>query len=475
MNFNSPIFFVFLALTFLVYWKLHKKGQNVFLLFCNYLFYGWWDWRFLLLIFFSSFIDFTIGKKIFHAQEAKKKKQLLILSIVVNLAILGFFKYFNFFVGSFQDLLMVFGLPSLPFTTLRIILPIGISFYTFQKMTYAIEIYQGKIRPSGSAVEFFVFVSFFPQILSGPIERASNLLRQFGEDRKFALSQAYDGMRRILWGLFKKVVIADNLATVIGRVYGNPSGASGPELFAATLFFTFQLYCDFSGYSDIAIGSARLFGFKLRENFNTPFFSKSIAEFWRRWHISLSSWFRDYIFTPLYFYFAKLKKLQWLGSKKRHFVAFLLSIVLGDILLGLWHGANWRFVLFGAYHGLFISLYYLNQKRWDKLPGYLRIIATFFIVLVSFIFFRADNITAVFYIIGHMAPSLAIFFSGVFLKKTIMMAGFILWEWRQRAKPHALYLEEFSVFLRWLGYYAVAVAILFLGNFGYHPFIYFKF
>lgn len=475
MNFNSPIFFVFLSLVFLIYWKLRRRKQNAFLLFCNYVFYGWWDWRFLLLIFASSLIDFIIGRKIFQTSAPRKKKQLLLASLVVNLVILGFFKYFNFFAESLQDLLSILGLPHLSFATLRIILPLGISFYTFQKMTYAIEIYQGKIRPAESAVEFFAFVSFFPQILSGPIERASTLLSQFREERTFQLAAAYDGLRRILWGLFKKVVIADNLATVVQWVYGNMAIATGPQLFAAAFFFTFQLYCDFSGYSDIAIGTARLFGFKLGENFNGPFFSKSIAEFWRRWHISLSSWFKDYVFTPLYFYFSKLKRLQPIGYKLRHWVAFYLAILLGDSLLGLWHGANWAFVLFGLYHGLFVALYYLCQKQWDRLPGYFRIIVTFFIVMFSFVFFRADSVSDAFYIITHISPGLSVFFSGVFLKKTIMIAGFIWAEWRQRAKPHILCLEQFPVWLRWSVYYALIAGLFFMGNFDYHPFIYFKF
>jgi D-alanyl-lipoteichoic acid acyltransferase DltB (MBOAT superfamily) len=301
MLFNSLDFAIFLPVVFLLYWFVFQKkikAQNALVALASYVFYGWWDWRFLSLIIFSSVIDYFIGLQLENIKKDRYRSLLLWTSIFVNLGLLGFFKYFNFFIDNFLDAFSFFGY-QIPNTSLNIILPVGISFYTFQTLSYTIDVYRKQLKPTKDFVAFTAFVSFFPQLVAGPIERASNLLPQFYKKRKFDYSIAVDGMRQILWGLFKKIVIADNCAKYANEIFNNSGNYSGTTLLLGALFFTFQIYGDFSGYSDIAIGTSRLFGFKLMKNFAFPYFSRDIAEFWRRWHISLSSWFRDYLYIPL--------------------------------------------------------------------------------------------------------------------------------------------------------------------------------
>ena len=337
MSFNSLEFLVFLVIVFLVYWKLNHKSQNIFLVVASYVFYGWWDWRFLFLLLASTFIDFFVGLAINVTESQSRRRVFLIASILANLGILGFFKYYDFFVTSLQQALASIGLQTSSLTTLGIILPVGISFYTFQTMSYAIEIYQKKIQPTRSFLEFMGFVSFFPQLVAGPIERASNLLGQFKENRVFNYHLAIDGCRQMLWGFFKKIVIADNLAGIVDNIYGSAFSVSGWQLALATFFFAFQVYCDFSGYSDIALGTARLFGFHLTRNFNFPYFSKNIIQFWQRWHITLSSWLKDFVFMPL---------SRW-GRHQLTLVRYARNIVITFAISGLWHGANWTFIFWG--------------------------------------------------------------------------------------------------------------------------------
>lgn len=480
MNFNSPTFFVFLAVVFLLYWRMHRKEQNMFLLFCSYLFYAWWDWRFLSLIIISSATDFIVGKKLFSAQTRASKKRWLLVSILVNLSLLGFFKYFNFFIESLRNLLLVSGFSEVSLTTLHIILPVGISFYTFQTLSYSIELYQGKIRPTRDWVQFFVFISFFPQLVAGPIERASHLLGQFKENRVFDLAKAYDGVRQILWGLFKKAVIADNLATVVELAYGHTDTVSGPQLLAATFFFAFQIYCDFSGYSDIAIGTARLFGIDLSRNFRYPYFSKNISEFWRRWHITLTSWFQDFIFVPLYMHISRVGRIARFAPAVRHTISFYIATIAGLLLLGLWHGAAWTFIVFGFSQAVCIIIYHATKKYWDRMGKFLQIPLTFCMVLVGFIFFRAQSLSEALNIFSTIASDsslevITIFFAPMFVKKTIMAVLFVFVEWRQRAKEHVLRIEKVPVLIRWGIYYAIILCLFLLGNYDYHPFIYFQF
>ena len=298
MPFNTIDFAIFLPIVFLLYWFVANKNlklQNLLIVMASYFFYGFWDWRFLSLIFFSTIVDFTVGKKLRYEENNLKRKILLWTSILVNLGFLGFFKYYNFFIDNLITAFSFLGSEIKP-SSLNIILPVGISFYTFQTLSYTIDIYNRRFEPTKDFIAFTAFVSFFPQLVAGPIERARHLLPQFYKRRTFDYSKAVDGMRQILWGLFKKIVIADNCAEFANQIFNNSANLNGSSLVLGALFFSFQIYGDFSGYSDIAIGTSRLFGFSLKRNFAFPYFSRDIAEFWRRWHISLSTWFRDYLY-----------------------------------------------------------------------------------------------------------------------------------------------------------------------------------
>lgn len=333
MLFNSIDFAIFLPIVFLLYWFVVNKNlkhQNILILVASYVFYGWWDWRFLSLILFSTIVDYSIGISLSKQENQTKRKILLWTSILVNVGFLGFFKYYNFFLDNFVTAYSFFGHP-MSASSLNIILPVGISFYTFQTLSYTIDVYNRKLEPTKDFVVFAAFVSFFPQLVAGPIERAKHLLPQFYVKRTFEYSKAIDGLRQILWGLFKKIVIADNCAKFVSLIFDNSTEYSGSTLVLGLVLFTFQVYCDFSGYSDIAIGTSRLFGFNLMQNFNFPYFSRDFAEFWRRWHISLSTWFRDYLYIPLG------GSRGGVGMKIRNtFVIFIVS--------GFWHGANWTFI-----------------------------------------------------------------------------------------------------------------------------------
>ena len=354
MLFNSIDFAVFLPIVFLIYWFLANKNlklQNVLIVLASYVFYGWWDWRFLSLILFSTLIDYTIGRKLKSEKNQTKRKVLLWTSIFVNLGFLGFFKYSNFFLDNFKSAFSFFG-SEITTNSLHIILPVGISFYTFQTLSYTIDVYKQKLEPTNDFIVFSAFVSFFPQLVAGPIERATNLLPQFYKKRTFDLSKAVDGMRQILWGLFKKIVIADSCAELANQIFNNSAEMNGSTLVLGALFFTFQIYGDFSGYSDIAIGTSRLFGFNLMQNFKFPYFSRDIAEFWRRWHMSLSTWFRDYLYIPL----GGSRGGTWMKVRNTFLQSFIVS--------GFWHGANWTFIVWGILHAIyFLPLLLTNKNR----------------------------------------------------------------------------------------------------------------
>ncbi|THD66764.1 MBOAT family protein [Robertkochia marina] len=398
MLFNSLEYFVFLPLVFFLYWKVlgnKLTGQNILLLVSSYVFYGWWDWRFLLLILASTLVDFYAGQRIGRAiQGSRTAQRWLWVSILFNIGMLGFFKYFNFFIGSFIDSLDVIGYKVQSIWTLNIILPVGISFYTFQTLSYSLDIYRGKVKPTRNFIDFAAFVSFFPQLVAGPIERSSHLLPQIEKPRKFSYNNSADGLKLLLYGLLKKVVIADSLAPIVDDIFTNHLSYSPAILLMGAVFFGFQIYGDFSGYSDMAIGTAKLFGIELRSNFRFPYFSRNIGEFWRRWHISLSTWFRDYLYIPLGgSRVAKPKALRNI------FIIFLVS--------GLWHGANWTFLVWGGIHAfLFVPLFVLGANRKYKgkhlgegriLPGIresLAVLVTFIMVSLSWIFFRAESLSA---------------------------------------------------------------------------------
>lgn len=392
MLFNSITYFFFIILVFALYWSLLRKNfrwQNLFLLIASYTFYGWWDVRFLILIFISSSVDFFLGRAIFNQPDKKKKLYLLRLAMFINLGLLGFFKYYNFFVDSFASLTLYFGLqPNLKI--LHIILPIGISFYTFQSLSYSIDIYRGKIRPTNNFISFMAFVSFFPQLVAGPIQRASDLLPQFLKARTFKRDQLVSGFRYILYGLFKKMVIADRLAYFVDHIYNSPEKFDGSVLLAATFMFGIQIYCDFSGYSDIAIGSARLMGFDLTQNFKTPYLSSSFRDFWRRWHISLSTWFRDYVYIPL-------------GGNQVSQSRWIFNILLTFTLSGLWHGASLTFIIWGFLHGFFLVSEHFVSKfvALPKKFSWIGLVVTFVLVNLAWVFFRAHTLEQCWYILSR--------------------------------------------------------------------------
>lgn len=375
MIFNSVTFLVFFPIVFILYWVLGKKNfktQNVLLLIASYVFYGWWDWRFLSLIAFSTVIDYTLGLKI-DASETKRKF-FLILSLVSNLGLLAVFKYFNFFIDSWVNLWALFGY-ELSVSTLNIILPVGISFYTFQTMSYSIDIYRKELQPTKNFIEFATFVSLFPQLVAGPIERASNLLPQIANERTWSHKRFKDGLFQILVGFFRKVVVADAIGSIIDGIYNEPDIHNASSIVMAIVLYSFQIYFDFSGYSDIAIGTAKLLGFDFKRNFNTPYFSVSITEFWRRWHMSLSTWLRDYLYIPL-------------GGNRKGIKMQYRNLFITMLLGGLWHGSSWNFVIWGAIHGILLGV----EKKFKLIPEKYNVfknILIFAIVSLVWVFFRA--------------------------------------------------------------------------------------
>jgi len=482
MLFNSIDFAIFLPVVFVLYWFVTNESlklQNLLIVVASYLFYGWWDWRFLSLILFSSLVDYFVGRGLLNQENKTKRKLLLWTSICINLGFLGFFKYYNFFLDNFITAFSFFG-TEIKANSLNIILPVGISFYTFQTMSYSIDVYKRKLEPTKDFIAFSAFVSFFPQLVAGPIERATNLLPQFYTKRTFDYSKAVDGMRQILWGLFKKIVIADNCAEYANQIFNNSADYNGSTLVLGALFFTFQIYGDFSGYSDIAIGTSRLFGFNLMRNFNFPYFSRDIAEFWRRWHISLSTWFRDYLYFPL----GGSHGGTWMKVRNT-FIIFIVS--------GFWHGANWTFIVWGALNAIYFLPLLLTKnnrnhieivalgKTAPSLKEFILILLTFSLTVFAWIFFRANNIEhAVSYISEILSPSLLLMpnfegLGGAFT--TIILVGiFVLLEWNGREGQYAIsHLgTKWKRPIRYAMYYIIIIALFWFGG-KEQQFIYFQF
>lgn len=463
MLFNSFEFVLFLPIVFLLYWFVFRgrHWQNMLIVVASYVFYGWWDWRFLFLIAFTSLCSYCSGILLEHYDGHRCQQQMVsAANIVLNLLILSVFKYYNFFVTNLDALFSSFGW-HLDWVTINVILPVGISFYTFQALSYTIDVYQKKIVATHDIVEFFAYISFFPQLVAGPIERATNLLPQFQQRRTFDYDKAVDGCRQMLWGFLKKLVIADNCAMVINDNWGGAAiNLPGSGMFILGVLFTFQIYCDFSGYSDIAIGCARLFGFDLMRNFNFPYFSRSIPEFWRRWHISLTTWFRDYIYFPL-------------GGSRCEKWKIIRNVFIVWGVSGLWHGADWTFICWGLYHATLLTIYNLCNinTKYENIVGYGRhlpnvkelfqMLLTFFLVVIGWIIFRAESMTqAVEYIccmftnkpFGHMSLGPWVWWG--------MSLLFV--EWMQRDKQHALQLPNNRAFRYAVVRYFVYVGIFLL-------------
>jgi len=482
MLFNSINFAIFLPVVLLLYWFVfHKslKWQNILLLFASYFFYACWDWRFLFLLVFSTLLDYYTGIKIFDAQTKSGKKIWMLLSVIINLGFLGVFKYYNFFIESLAEGLEPFGI-KLHYNTIKLILPVGISFYTFHGLSYVLDLYNCKIKPERNFVNYSVFVSFFPLLVAGPIERSTHLLPQIIKERKFEYSKALSGMRQILWGLCKKVVIADRCAAHADVIFNNFSDSSGSTLLLGAIFFAFQIYGDFSGYSDMALGSARLFGIDLLKNFSFPYFSRDIAEFWRRWHISLSSWFRDYIYIPL-----RGSQVGLLKKIRNIFIIFLIS--------GFWHGANWTFIVWGGLNALYmVPSIVLNSNRnyldivakgkvWPTWKELASVIKTFLLTTLAWIFFRSNNVSDAFLYISKVF-SQSIFSVPQFSGKSdafttgILLIFFIIFEWKGRECSYAL--ENFGInkprYFR-IAFYYILLLIIFYFSGSTQQFIYFQF
>ncbi|HSH01993.1 MAG TPA: MBOAT family O-acyltransferase [Anaerolineae bacterium] len=483
MLFNSLEFLLFLPTIFFLYWFIYNRSifvQNALLLGASCLFYAWWDRRFLILIFISAFVDYIIGWQLGQTTNKTSRRLYLTLSLSVNLGLLGIFKYYNFFVDSLMLSFETVGIP-VNIHSLNVILPVGISFYTFQTLSYSIDIFRQKLQPTKSITSFFAFVSFFPQLVAGPIERASSLLPQFERPRTFDPHQAREGMQFFLWGLFKKVVIADTLAVQVDYIFENYTTLDSFTLFLGAIFFAFQIYGDFSGYSDIAIGVAKLFGFELMQNFATPYFSRNIGEFWRRWHISLSTWFRDYVYIPL-------------GGNRHGTALYIRNILLTFVISGLWHGANWTFILWGFLHGLYyLPLMYWQKSKQNKVSEPTTAIVaqgklwptslelrqmglTFLFVTIAWVFFRAENI-------GHAITYWQRLFSwhlwapptGQWFPYLFLILLFVAFEWIQRERENPLALtQETPTWIRWSTY---MIAALLCATFWGTPvdFVYFQF
>jgi D-alanyl-lipoteichoic acid acyltransferase DltB (MBOAT superfamily) len=483
MLFNSLNFAIFLPIVFILYWFATKGNfrlQNILLLVSSYFFYACWDWRFLFLLIFSTLLDYFTGIKIHDATNQRKKLFWLWLSIGVNLGFLGVFKYYNFFAASFADGLSLLGFKA-NLGSLQVMLPVGISFYTFHGLSYVLDIYKNRIKPERNFIDYSVFVSFFPLLVAGPIERATHLLPQILKKREFNYSKAVDGLRQILWGLFKKIVIADNCAEYANTIFNYSADYSGSTLVLGALFFTFQIYCDFSGYSDIALGTARLFGIELLRNFAFPYFSRDIAEFWRRWHISLSSWFKDYLYIPL----GGSKGGMWMKIRNT-FIIFIVS--------GFWHGANWTFIVWGFLNALYIMpsiVFNTNRTHLDivakgrylpTVKEFLAIGLTFSLTVFAWIFFRAASVThALSYISEIFSSSLFTIphFSGMGKRTLIIIfltSVFIIIEWIGREQQYAIAQIgiKWKQPLRWSFYLSIGYLILIFGG-TQQEFIYFQF
>ena len=512
MLFNSFEFAIFLPIVFLLYWfvfdyamrkcKRQLLWQNLFVVVASYIFYGWWDWRFLILIAITTLLSFLSGIGIEYAPTQRGKKAVMIANIVVNLGILGVYKYYDFFAREFAELI---GIES-DFLLLHLILPVGISFYTFQALSYSIDVYRKQIAPCHDIVAFTAFLSFFPQLVAGPIERATNLLPQFQRKRTFDYATAVDGMRQILWGLFKKIVVADNCATYVDTVFADLSNQSGSTLVLAAVLFTFQIYGDFSGYSDIAIGTAKLFGIKLMRNFNVPYFSRDIAEFWRRWHISLTTWFRDYVYIPLggsrpnIPEAIRLKSDKALEARYTKWIAVRNTFVI-FLLSGFWHGANWTFVLWGAYHALlFVPLLLLNKNRryrdtvatitlpdgtiktkWlPSLKEAGQMLLTFALAVFGWIIFRAQDINQFGEVISTICSDSL--FTIPFLKTRsfyipllINVMILLCVEWLNRTELHGLVKISDKRYIRHIVYYILIFIMIYAQPTSDATFIYFQF
>jgi alginate O-acetyltransferase complex protein AlgI len=476
MIFNSLTFLAFFAVFFLFYWFLFHRTvllQNVLILVASYVFYAFCDWKFLSLLFISSAVYYLLARSIDKTPSDRTKKILLYTGLIFSVGLLLWFKYYDFFIGNFYRLFSNSDQFSL---TAKVIIPLGISFYTFKCIGYLLDVYNGKFKATDNAAAFFCYVSFFPTIISGPIDKAKTLLPQFESPRHFDLMSARNGMLQIVWGLFKKTVIADNCASYTDNVFADFSELPGSTLLLATFLYTIQIYADFSGYSDMAIGISRLLGFSITKNFDFPLFSVNIAEFWRRWHMSLTAWFTEYVFTPLSILFRDLGK-----------TGLMLAIIVNFTIVGIWHGSKWTFVLFGFLHGCYyIPLILRGTMNRSKkkntnmdFTSWTSMIFTFVVVMLTFVFFRSDSVSSGLAFLKHMF-SLSLFtIPEISTKLEIMKFGWVIFflviEFYGRHKNYAIEnIAENKPVLRWTIYYLLVISIFVFAGLG-QQFIYFQF
>ena len=478
MLFHSLTFAVFFILVISLYVNLPHKLQNRMLLIASYIFYGAWEWKYLSLLLISTITDYFCAIKIDKEDDKLKKKKFVFLSIFVNLSLLGIFKYYDFFAENFQNLMNVFGLETHPYF-LNVALPVGISFYTFQTISYTVDVYRGKIKACKNYLDFSLYVAFFPQLIAGPIERGTRLLPQILNNRIVTKENIINGLYCIFWGLFLKVVIADNLADLVDPIFIVNNPVNGVLTLFATYSFAIQIYCDFSGYSMIAIGLALLMGINLMENFRRPYFSMNISDFWRRWHISLSSWFRDYMFSPLYIYFQNSNIFKTKSIQFRHLIFFLFVLLATEFLLGLWHGAGWNYAFFGVYHAVLIGGYYLIQKFWDKnINKYLQIIITFNLVCVGWLIFRSSSLEQFLILFNSIFTNFSLsndlihIYLTQFFLLTLPLVVHEIVEEKNNNRYAILYSQKYVQY----AIYSIMFLIMFLfGQFGEKKFIYFQF
>jgi D-alanyl-lipoteichoic acid acyltransferase DltB (MBOAT superfamily) len=489
MLFNSLEYAVFLPVVYLLYWYVFRnnKAQNLLLLGASYFFYAWWDYRFLLLLVILSNSNYFLGIRIGNADTTLRGRGWLFAGIVINLGILGFFKYFNFFIDGFNDLLAIAGLRIGSFTT-SIILPLGISFYVFMSLSYLLDIFKKTLHPEKNILSVLLSLNFFSIIVAGPIQRPASLLPQINRPRLFDYALAVDGLKQLTWGLFAKIVIADELAIYVDDIFSNVPDYSGSTLWVGILFFTIQIYADFAGYSNMAIGTGKLFGFNIMRNFAYPYFARDISEFWKRWHISLTTWFRDYLFLPLATSVSgRIGKERFLGISKE-LIVFISASIVTWILTGLWHGAGYNFIIWGLLHGILLILFYMQRKPRKKLLKRIGVskdnpavvgteyLLTLFLIMLAWVFFRAENLdSAMEYLAGMFSPTLLSMPQVHPIPLMFIVFLFFLAEWIQRNSDHPLRMENINNrIIRWSGYYLTVILILFYAG-GRQEFIYQQF
>lgn len=472
MLFNNPFFLLFLIIVYVLYWRFSRISQNRLLLFASYFFYGCWDVRYLALLAGCSLSSYFVGVGLEKAQEKGIRRWLLFLGLCINFGILGVFKYYNFFVSSLLDLLDVVGV-SFPLQIIQVALPVGISFFTFQASSYLIDVYRRDRVVTHNVVDFCTYIAFFPQLVAGPIERASHMLKQFAEVRRFDYIEASNGIRQIVWGLFKKVVIADGLSFYVESLYDQVAQTPGWQLLLGTYFFAIQIYCDFSGYSDIAVGCGRILGFELTQNFRLPYFATNPHAFWSRWHVTLTSWFRDYLYIPL-------------GGNRCSVSRHHLNLLIVFLVSGLWHGANWTFVIWGGLNGVILLLSDVWRKHLPPVEGanslgriVLQVagcLVTFHVILVTWVFFRVESVQDGWIVLRHILTSPFSHWSNYvpYVKPLSLIAVLLGLEWFRRDMVHPLFARN-RQYIAWVGSVFVLIAIILFGKFAHVPFIYFQF